>query len=252
MTDQPVYGRNPVLELLRSGSRRVDEIAVLASGRGPALHELVARARDSGVKVSFRTREQLTAMAGSPHHQGVVARVAEATYRTLEDLLSVPAQRGEPAFFLALDQVQDPRNLGALLRVADGAGAHGVIVPKHRAAGLTPATAKVAMGALDFVPVARETNLVSALERLKKHGVWAIGASPSGGVLPWKADLALPLCLILGGEGPGLRPLVARICDVVLTLPMKGGVGALNIAAAGAALCYEVVRQREGKTFLTV
>lgn len=245
MTDQPVYGRNPVLELLRSGSRHADEIAVLASGRGPALLELVARARESGAKVSFRTREQLTAMAGTPHHQGVVARIAAASYARLGDLLARPTSLGEAAFFLALDRVQDPRNLGALLRVAEGAGAHGVILPKHQAAGLTGATAKAAMGAIEFLPVAREANLVSVLEILKKQGIWIIGGVPVGGVPPWKVDFAMPLCLVMGAEGSGLRPLIARTCDFLVSLPMKGKVSSLNVAAAAAALCYEVVRQRE-------
>lgn len=240
----PLFGRNPVLELLRSDSRRVEELAILAEGRGPHLQELLLLARQKGVKVSFRTRDQLTAMASSPHHQGVVARVAEAKYLELEDLLPLPASRGEAAFFLALDRVQDPRNLGALLRIAEGAGAHGVILPKHHAAGLTPATAKVAMGALEYVPVARETNLVSVLERLKKQGIWLFGGTPSGGVLPWEVDFALPLCLVLGGEGSGLRPLIARACDFLVSLPMKGKVSSLNVAAAAAVLCYEVVRQR--------
>jgi len=233
-----------VLELLRSESRRVEELAILAEGRGPHLQELLLLARQQGVKVSFRTRDQLTAMASSPHHQGVVARVAEAQYLELEDLLPLPASRGEAAFFLALDRVQDPRNLGALLRVAEGAGAHGVILPKHHAAGLTPATAKSAMGALELVKVARETNLISALERLKKQGVWLVGAVPSGGISLWEADFVVPLCLVFGGEGSGLRPLVARTCDVLVSVPMAGKIGSLNVAAAAAALCYEVVRQR--------
>jgi tRNA G18 (ribose-2'-O)-methylase SpoU len=153
-----LYGRHPVFELLRSGGRRADEVAVLAGGRGP-LQEIVALARRGGVKVSFRTRDQLTAMAGSPDHQGVVARVARAEYVDLDTLLSVPAARGEPALLLALDQVQDPRNLGALLRTAEALGVHGVVIPKHHAVGLTDATARVAMGALEFVRVAREANL---------------------------------------------------------------------------------------------
>jgi len=244
MARDQVYGRNPVLELLRSEGRGVEELAILAEGRGPKLQELLALARGKGVRVSFRTRDQLTAMAGSPDHQGVVARVAEARYLALEDLLSVPASRGEAAFFLALDRVQDPRNLGALLRVTEGAGAHGVILPKHQAAGLTAATAKSAMGALEFVGVARETNLVSALERLKKQGIWLMGGVPFGGTQPWDVDLTVPLCLVLGGEGSGLRPLVAKTCDLLVSVPMAGKVGSLNVAAAAAVLCYEVVRQR--------
>jgi 23S rRNA (guanosine2251-2'-O)-methyltransferase len=238
-----VYGRNPALELLRNSGRRVDEVAVLAGGHGP-LDEIVALARRAGVKVSFRTREQLTAMAGSPEHQGVVVRVAAAEYVDLEALLGVSLVRGEPAFLLALDQIQDPRNLGALLRTADALGAHGVIIPKHHQVGLTDAAARTSMGALEHVRVARETNLVAALETLKKSGIWVYGSVVSGGQPPWQVDLRGPICVVLGGEGGGLRPLVARTCDVKLTIPMRGGVGSLNVGAAGAALCYEVARQR--------
>jgi 23S rRNA (guanosine2251-2'-O)-methyltransferase len=238
-----VYGRNPVLELLRAHGRRADEIAVLAGARGP-LAEVVALARRAGVKVSYRTREQLTAIAGSEQHQGVVARVASAEYVDLTALLAVPVARGEPAFFVALDQVQDPRNFGALLRTAESFGAHGVIVPKHHQVGLTDAAARAAMGAVEYLSVARETNLVNALEALKKTGVWVYGATAGAGVPAWGADLTGPLCLVLGGEGDGLRPLVAKACDVLLTIPMRGKVGSLNVAAAGAALCYEVARQR--------
>jgi 23S rRNA (guanosine2251-2'-O)-methyltransferase len=238
-----IYGRNPALELLRSGGRRADEVAVLAGGRGP-LDEIVALARRAGVKVSFRTRDQLTAMAGSLEHQGVVVRVAAAEYVDLETLLEVAPARGEPAFLLALDQIQDPRNLGALLRTADALGAHGVIIPKHHQVGLTDAAARTSMGALEHVRVARETNLVAALDKLKKSGVWVYGSVVNGGKPPWAVDLRGPVCLVLGGEGGGLRPLVARTCDVKITIPMRGRVGSLNVGAAGAVLCYEVARQR--------
>jgi len=240
----PLFGRNPVLELLRTGSRRVEEIAIISEGRGPALLELLNLAKRQGVKISYRTRDQLTAMAGDVHHQGVVARVAGASYASLGDLLGIPAGRGEAPFFLALDQVQDPRNLGAVLRTAEATGVHGVVVPKHHAAGLTGAAAKSAMGAAELVPVARETNLVHALETLKKEGVWTVGAAPSGGKAPWEMDLTGPLCLVLGGEGEGLRPLVARTCDFLVSLPMRGRLSSLNVSAAAAVLCYEVVRQR--------
>lgn len=244
--EAPLFGRHPVLELLRAESRQVEEIAILAQGRGPALQELLTLAKKRGVKVSFRTREQLTAMARTPHHQGVVARVAAASYADLGNLLTVPAERSEPAFFLALDQVQDPRNLGAVLRAAEGAGAHGVIVSKHHSVGLTPAAAKSAMGAAEWMRVARVTNLVQSLEALKKEGTWILGTVTEGGRSPWTADLSVPLCLVLGGEGEGLRPLVARSCDLLLTVPMKGRLSSLNVAAVAAVLCYEVVRQRGG------
>lgn len=241
-----VWGRHPVRALLRARSRRVDEIAVLAGSPGP-LAEIVALARRAGVKVSYRTREQLTAIAGSAHHQGVVARVAAAEYVGLAELLAVPPQRGEPAFFLALDQVQDPRNLGALLRTADAFGVHGVLLPRHHQVGVTGAAARTAMGAAESVVVAREGNLADSLEALKAAAVWVFGAVPEGGLAPWDADLTGPLCLVLGGEGQGLRPRVARACDVLLTVPMLGRVESLNVAAAGAALCYEVARQRAGR-----
>ena len=247
----PLFGRNPVLELLRTGSRRVEEIAVISEGRGPALLELLSLAKRRGVKISYRTRDQLTAMAGDAHHQGVVARVAEVGYASLGDLLAIPAGRGEAPFLLVLDQVQDPRNLGAVLRTAEATGVHGVVVPKHHSAGLTGAAAKSAMGAADLVPVARESNLVHVLEMLKKEGIWTIGAVPSGGQLPWELDLAGPLCLVLGGEGEGLRPLVARTCDLLASLPMRGRLGSLNVSAAAAVLCYEVVRQRAARKSLT-
>lgn len=240
----PLFGRNPVLELLRTGSRRVEEIAVISEGRGPALLELLSLAKRQGVKISYRTRDQLTAMAGDAHHQGVVARVAEVSYASIGDLLEIPARRGEVPFLLVLDQVQDPRNLGAVLRTAEATGVHGVVVPKHHAAGLTGAAAKSAMGAADLVPVARETNLVHAMETLKKEGIWTVGAVPLGGKLPWEMDLTGPLCLVLGGEAEGLRPLVARTCDLMVSLPMRGRLGSLNVSAAAAVLCYEVVRQR--------
>jgi 23S rRNA (guanosine2251-2'-O)-methyltransferase len=243
MADDRVWGRNPVKALLKSGGRRAEEIAVLAGARGP-VSEIVALARRAGVKVSYRTRDQLTAIAGNEAHQGVVARVAAAEYSALEDLLEIPGRRRETAFFMALDQVQDPRNFGALLRTADAFGVHGVIVPKHHAVGLTEAAARTAMGAVEYVSVARETNLVAALEKLKESGIWIYGAATDKGTAPWAADLKGPLCLVLGGEGEGLRPLVARACDVLVTVPMRGGVGSLNVAAAGAALCYEVARQR--------
>src|SRR5207253_1841983 len=199
VSEDRVWGRNPVLELLRGGGRRVDEVAVLAGGRGP-LTEVVALARRVGVKVSYRTREQLAAIAGTDRHQGVVARVAAGEYFELDALLEIPRERGEAPFLLALDQVQDPR------------------------------------------------NFVSALETVKKSGVWIYGSTISSGVSLWAADLTGPLCLVLGSEGEGLRPLVARTCDILVTIPMAGRIGSLNVAAAAAVFCYEVARQRRLKT----
>jgi len=245
-----IYGKNPVLELLRSRGRKIEALYILANGRGRRFKDLLALARQQGVRVSFRTRDQLTAMAGTPAHQGVVCHVAEKEYIALEDLFSLAAGRGEPPFFLALDRVQDPRNLGSLLRTAEAMGVHGIVLPRHHAAGLTASAAKASMGALEFIAVARVTNLVAALEAMKKHGVWIYGTVPIGGVRAWEADLTRALCLVLGGEEGGVRSLVAQSCDLLLTLPMPGHIGSLNVGAAGAALCYEVVRQRFHKNIL--
>jgi 23S rRNA (guanosine2251-2'-O)-methyltransferase len=184
----PLFGRNPVLELLRTGSRRVEEIAIISEGRGPALHELLALAKRQGVKISYRTRDQLTAMAGDIHHQGVVVRVAGASYASLGDLLEIPAGRGEPPFFLALDQVQDPRNLGAVLRTAEATGVHGVIVPKHHAAGLTGAAAKSAMGAS------------------RKKACGPSGPSRPGASCPGSWILPVPCASCWGARGRGFGP----------------------------------------------
>lgn len=242
-----IWGRHPVLELLRGSGRRADEIAVLGGARG-ALAEIVSLARRAGVKVSYRTRDQLTAIAGTDQHQGVVARVASREYLDLDQLLAIPVGRGGTPFFVALDQVKDPRNFGALLRSAAAFGVQGVVIPKHHAVGLTDAVARTAMGATEYVAVVRETNLVSVLETLKKSGLWVYGCVAQGGTPIWNADLTGPVCLVLGSEGEGVRPLVARACDALVTVPMEGGVGSLNVAAAGAIACYEVARQRARKS----
>jgi len=240
-----LYGRHPVLEALRSGARRVDEILIEreAEGRGA---DLVALARQAGIRCAHVPRATLTVLAGTPHHQGVVARVAARAYAELEDLLAVPRAKGQPALFLLLDQVQDPGNLGNLLRTAEALGVHGVMLLRHQAVGLTGHAVRAAAGALEYLPVARVGNLVQAIEILQKEGCWVVGASATPGDLPppWRIDLRGPCALVLGSEGRGLRPLVARRCDALARIPLAGRIGSLNVAAAGAALLYEVVRQR--------
>ena len=238
-------GRHLVLEALRSRARPIEEVLVEAEGRDRHA-DILALARQGGVRFSRAPRAALTALAGSSHHQGVVARVAPREYAELEDLLAVPGTRGEPALFLALDQVQDPGNVGNLLRTAEALGVHGVLVPRHQAAGLTPHVVRAAAGALEYLPVARVGNLGQALERLKQERCWIVGgvAEEADALAPWAADLRSPLVLVLGSEGRGLRPLVARICDIRVRIPLAGRVGSLNVAAAGAALLYEVQRQR--------
>ena len=247
MGEGRVYGRNPVLALLRSGGRRADEIAVLAGGRGP-LGEVVALARRAGVKVSFRTREQLTAMAGSPEHQGVVARVTSAEYVDLEDLLAEPVQRSQPPFYLVLDQVQDPRNLGAILRTAEAFGVHGVVIPKHHAVGLTDAAARTAMGAIERVPVARAANLARALAFYRDAGIFVAGLDAAGDTPVRELELATaPLVLVIGSEGRGLSRIVAQSCDMLVRIPIAARTESLNAGVAAGIALYEVaaIRRRE-------
>jgi 23S rRNA (guanosine2251-2'-O)-methyltransferase len=238
-------GRHPVLEALRSGTRGIEEILVEGEERGRHL-DILALAREAGVRYTRAPRTALTALAGTGHHQGVVARVAPREYADLEDLLAAAGARGEAPLFVALDQVQDPGNVANLIRTAEALGAHGVVVPRHQAAGLTPHVARAASGALEHLPVARVGNLVQGLERLKVAGCWAVGASAGGAGArpPWAVDLRGPLVLVLGSEGRGLRPLVARTCDMLVAIPLVGRVASLNVAAAGAALLYEARRQR--------
>jgi 23S rRNA (guanosine2251-2'-O)-methyltransferase len=248
-------GRHPVLEALRSRARPIEEVLVESEARDRHA-DILALARQGGVRCSRAPRAALNALAGTGHHQGVVARVAPREYAELEDLLAIPGNRGEPALFLALDQVQDPGNVGNLLRTAEALGVHGALVPRHQAAGLTPHVVRSAAGALEHLPVARVGNLGQALERLKQEGCWVIGAvagergapgpSPASRPpqAPWTADFRGPLVLVVGSEGRGIRPLVARTCDILVSIPLAGRVGSLNVAAAGAALLYEVRRQR--------
>lgn len=244
-----LVGRHAVLEALRSGTRPIDEILVEGEERGRHA-DILALARRAGIRYARVPRAALTALAGTSHHQGVGARVAPRGYVELEDLLAVPAQRAEPALFLALDQVQDPGNLGNLLRTAEALGVHGVVLPRHQAAGLTPHVVRAAAGALEHLPVTRVGNLARALDVLKQAGCWTVGAVAEGpgAVPPWTVDLRGPVAVVLGSEGQGLRPLVARHCDGLVRIPLRGRIGALNVAAAGAALLYEVGRQRAAET----
>jgi 23S rRNA (guanosine2251-2'-O)-methyltransferase len=245
--DRPLVlaGRHRVREALRSRARPIEEV-LLEAGMHERHGDIEALARQAGIRCHRAPRAALTALAGGPHHQGVVARVASREYAELEDLLALSAAREEPALFLALDQVQDPGNVGNLLRTAEALGVHGVLVPRHQAAGLTPQVVRAASGALEHLAVARVGNLGQALERLKREGCWVIGAvaGGEGTRAPWEADLRGGTVLVLGSEGRGLRPLVARICDARVRIPLAGRIGSLNVAAAGAALLYEVRRQR--------
>lgn len=238
MNLEQIEGLNPVMEALRAG-RPLAKILLARDVRRN--DRLVALARERGVPLQEVPRERLDRMARSRAHQGVVAMAAARGYADLDELL-VPA--GVP-FLVALDELQDPQNIGAIIRTADAAGAGGVILPARRSAGLSPGALKAAAGAAEHVPVARVTNLVQALEALKARGLWVVGADPAGDRRYWEADLRQPLVLVIGGEHRGLRRLVRATCDHLLRIPMGGAIGSLNAAAAAAVFLFEVSRQRD-------
>ncbi|MCL4466314.1 MAG: 23S rRNA (guanosine(2251)-2'-O)-methyltransferase RlmB [Chloroflexi bacterium] len=239
-----VWGRNAVLETLRAG-RPLRRLYV-AQGLPPNANiaEALAEARSAGVPVQRVPREALDRLTGNGHHQGIAAAVAAHEYSSLDDILAVAGERGEEALILVLDSLQDPQNFGSLLRTAEAVGAHGVIIPKHRAVGITAAVAKVSAGAVEHLKVAQVTNLPRALEGLKERGIWAVGVDMAGQRAYDEQDLRLPLALVVGNEGKGLGRLVREKCDLTVRLPMRGHVASLNAAVAGAIVLYEAWRQR--------
>lgn len=242
-----IPGRRAVLEALRAG-RPLRKVLVGRGVRsGGALADILTQARQHRVVVQFVDPRRLDVLA--PHrHQGVVALASAKPLASVEDILASARGRNEAPLVLLLDGVEDPANLGAILRTAEGAGAHGVIIPKHRAVGLTPAVARTSAGAIEHLPVAQVTNLVRAIEELKAAGLWVAGADPSASDLYHAARLLPPLALVMGGEGRGLGRLVREHCDTLVRLPMQGKVASLNVAVAAGVLLYEVVRQQTDKS----
>jgi 23S rRNA (guanosine2251-2'-O)-methyltransferase len=241
-TDQ-VEGRNPVLEALR-GPREVYEIYLAkVAERTPEIEEIVALAGLGGVPVKNASRERIDSMARTGAPQGVIAKLEPYVYLDLAGLLEV-VSASSSALVLALDGVEDPQNLGALLRVAETAGVDIVVIPGKRSAGVTPAVAKASAGALEHVRIAQVSSLPAALERMKESGLWIIGAEAEEATLYYQQDLTCPLAMVLGSEGKGLGRLVRERCDALVSLPVMGRVGSLNVSTAGAVLLYEAVRQR--------
>lgn len=243
-----LYGVHAVEETLRAGRRRFDHVLVARERQDARLEQLVQECRAAGVRVRTEAREQLTQMAGTTAHQGVVAAVRPHEMLALEDLLEGPVGRNGAAaparLLLALDGVEDPQNLGALLRVADGAGVDGVILTERRSAPLSAVAVKASAGAAEHLRIARVVNLVRALEELKKRNLWVIGLDERGATDYDQFDFTGNCVLVLGREGAGLHDLVRRTCDHLLRIPMAGGVSSLNVSAAGAVVLYEAFRQR--------
>jgi 23S rRNA (guanosine2251-2'-O)-methyltransferase len=240
-----LYGLHPVEEALRAGRRRFDQVLVACERHDARLEAIVDACRRSGVRVAEQPREQLTAMAKNPGHQGVVALVQAQEFLSVEDLFEPdPSRPAAARLVLALDGVEDPQNLGALLRVADGAGVDGVLLTERRSAPLSPAALKASAGAAEHIRIARVVNLVRALEELKQHNLWIAGLDERGSTDYDQFDLTGNLVLVMGGEGVGLHDLVRRTCDHLLRIPMAGGVSSLNVSTAAAVVLYEAARQR--------
>ena len=242
-----LYGVHPVAEALKAGRRRFDHVIVASERHDERLARLISDCRQAGVRIRQESREQLTELAGTTAHQGVVAVVRPQEFLEIEDLFASPVGvSGHPSarLVLALDGVEDPQNLGALLRVADGAGVDGVVLTERRSAPLSPAAVKASAGAAEHLRIARVVNLVRALEDLKRQNLWVIGLDERGTTEYDQFDLTGDCVLVLGREGAGLHDLVRRTCDHLLRIPMAGGVSSLNVSAAGAVVLYEAARQR--------
>lgn len=237
-----IEGRNAVLEAFRSG-KTIDRLFVLDGCQDGPVRTIVREARKHDTIVSFVTKERLDQMSETGRHQGVLAYAAAYEYAEVEDILKAAEEKGEPPFLFLLDGIEDPHNLGAIIRTANLAGAHGVIIPKRRAAGLTATVARTSAGALNYTPVAKVTNLASVIEELKKRGIWFVCAD-MGGEPMYRLNLTGPIGLVIGNEGEGVSRLVKEKCDMTASIPMKGDIDSLNASVAAGVLAYEIVRQR--------
>ncbi len=236
-------GRNAITEALKSG-RTIDKVFVADGDTDRGLQRLAAQAKEAGAVVVPVDRRKLDAMSTTRAHQGIIALAAAHEYATIDDILEEAASRGEAPLIVICDELSDPHNLGAILRSAECAGAHGIIIPKRRSVGLTATVAKASAGAVEYMKVARVTNINNAIAELKEKGVWIYGTAAEGSIPMYKADLTGPAAIVIGNEGDGISPLVRKNCDVMLSIPMKGRISSLNASAAASILLYEAVRQR--------
>ena len=237
-----IEGRNAVIEAFRSG-KTIDKLYVLDGCQDGPVMTIKREAKKQNVLMKFVTKERLDQMSETGKHQGVIAVAAAYEYAEVDDMLKAAKEKGEPPFLILLDNIEDPHNLGAIIRTANLAGAHGVIIPKNRAAGLTATVARTSAGALNYTPVAKVTNLAKTIEELKKEGLWFVCAD-MGGTTMYDLNLKGPIGLVIGNEGEGVGRLVKESCDMIASIPMKGNIDSLNASVAAGVLAYEIVRQR--------
>jgi len=241
-----IEGRNAVIEALRAG-RPIDKIYIARGDTDATLRHIAAKARDMGIVVVDADRRKLDYMSVTHAHQGVIALAAVREYATVEDILKIAEERGEKPLIVICDEISDPHNLGAIIRTAECAGAHGVIVPKRRSAGVTPIISKTSAGAVEHIAVARVSNITAAIKELQKAGVWVFGTAADGETRLWDADFKGAAAIVIGSEGRGMGRLVAESCDFKVSIPMFGKISSLNASASAAILLYEAVRQRKGQ-----
>ena len=240
-----IEGRNAVLEAFRSG-KTIDRLFVLDGCQDGPVRTIVREAKKHDTIVNFVPKERLDSMSETGHHQGVMAYAAAYEYAEVEDILKIAEEKGEAPFLFLLDGIEDPHNLGAIIRTANLAGAHGVIIPKRRAVGLTATVARTSAGALNYTPVAKVTNMAATIEDLKKRGIWFVCAD-MGGESMYRLNFTGPIGLVIGNEGEGVSRLVKEKCDMIASIPMKGDIDSLNASVATGVLAYEIVRQRLAK-----
>ena len=243
--DGVIEGRNAVIEALRAGVT-IDKIYIMKGDTDATLGHIASSAREKGVVVVDADRRKLDGMSRTHSHQGVIALAAVREYASVEDILAAAREKGEAPLIVVCDELSDPHNLGAVIRTAECAGAHGIIIPKRRSAGLTAIVAKTSAGAVSHMPVARVPNIPSLLKQLKEEGVWVFGTAADGNTSLYNADLKGPAAIVIGSEGDGMGRLVGEQCDFRVSIPMKGHINSLNASAAAAILLYEAVRQRLG------
>ncbi len=243
MSEEWIVGKNPVIEALKSG-RTINKIFMAEGVNKNQMGPIFSLAKDQGVIITTANRKKLDQLSGTDNHQGIIASVAAYDYVEVEDILAKASEKKETPFLLILDELEDPHNLGSILRTADAVGAHGVIIPKRRSVSLTATVAKASAGAIEYVPVARVTNIVRTIQDLKDQGVWVAGTDAQGTQDFREGDFTMPLALVIGSEGKGMSRLVRENCDFLYRLPMVGQVTSLNASVAAALLMYEVYRSR--------
>ena len=240
--ENKIEGRNAVLEALRAG-KPIDKLYVLDGCPDGPVRTIIREAKKGDTIINYVKKERLDQLSETGHHQGVIARAASYEYATVEEILEKAKEKGEAPFIFVLDNIEDPHNLGAMIRTANLAGAHGVIIPKRRAVGLTPTVARTSAGAINYTPVAKVTNLKQTMEQLKKEGMWFVCADMDGTPY-YQMDLKGPMGLVIGNEGEGVSRLIKETCDFVASIPMKGDIDSLNASVAAGVLAFEIARQR--------